>query len=193
MLREQEREIQRWLICALEYLTDSLKLFKVYQIEELERVSRPNLLLIGYFLENILKSCIMKIENKKENECFKHLSMELIKKAGISISNIKEIETINYLKEVIIWGKYPKKGIGNEGEMIIDLTEEKLDIFANETVFLTKKANLKVLILLNIDICEQAFQIIISQMEKDLIIYFREPFKRINQILNEMLRMCENQ
>jgi hypothetical protein len=186
-MTDQEEEILNWLLAAEEYLKDNVKLVECHINDGKYLLTRPTILLFGYFLENILKACIIKIQNLQESKNFKHLKRQLFEEAGYTNFNKSELDQIEFLSEVIIWGKYPKRGLNDIGEKIQSHTSNLIKTYSNQTVIFNDPINFKNLNIFSIKIVEHVSKSIFLGLEKENEIYFHETIGRIFNLLNANL------
>lgn len=148
-------------MCAHEYMEDSNTLFISNLDKNLNTVSRPTILLFAYFLENLVKTCIIIHENLQEINFKKHLSEKLYNRAGLKykLSN-QEKGLFLYLSETLNWGKYPIKEENNHGSLVMYNSKNRIMIFANETIYFSEKKNFHKLILMAKSILNSSYDLI---------------------------------
>lgn len=160
-LEKQKISILRWLMCAHEYIEDSNTLFISNLDKNLITISRPTILLFAYFLENLVKTCIIIHENLQDINFKKHLSEKLYNRAGLKykLSN-QEKGLFLYLSETLNWGKYPIKEENNHGSLVMYNSKNRIMIFANETIYFSEKENFHKLILMAKSILNSSYDLI---------------------------------
>lgn len=188
-MKDQEYEILNWLLAGEEYLKESHKLVQCHFNEGKNCLTRPTILLFAYFLKNTLKAGIIKIKNLNESKTFKHLKRELFEDAGYIDFNKSELDQIEFLSEVIIWGKYPKKGINDNGEKISSISSESIKTYSNQTVIFNDPFNFKNLNIFSKKVVKHVSESILTGLEKENEIYFLDTYKRISKIIDENIKI----
>ncbi|EIE01197.1 hypothetical protein [Leptospira licerasiae] len=187
----QNEEILSWLRCAEEYLEAFLTLLKCSLANNRDRCTRPTVLNFGYFLENLLKAGIIRKNNLEESEIFGHVSAKLLTEAGLTDLTKSESDIIEFLSETVKWGKYPKRGKGDSGEMLRSSSDDHLLVFADQTVFFTNLNNLKDLLKFSLRLFENIKSIVTSDLAESDEIYFSDTFDRLSFLLLTSLRSLE--
>ncbi|MGJ4733674.1 hypothetical protein [Leptospira levettii] len=137
---EISHSVLRWLLCSEEYLKNSCSLYFSNKNNGKSIVTRPTVLLFGYFFEDLLKSSILLIENQTGISKKLHLKKELFIKSGKTEFTNQEEDIIEFLNNVIVWGKYPEKEKGDMGNLIrtsaLSISQNETTVFCNPSIFL---------------------------------------------------------
>ncbi|MCR1795735.1 hypothetical protein [Leptospira sp. id769339] len=187
-MNNQNQEILDWLRCAEEYLETFVILLENSLTTSRSGCTRPTIVNFGYFLENLLKAGIIRKNNLAESEIFAHVSEKLLTEAGYNNLSKSEREIVEFLAETVKWGKYPKRGKGDRGEM---LSSSSGIVFSDQTMFFTCPNNLKSLLEFSFRLLEDIRLILCTDQTEEDKIYFTDTFDRLIYLMKRSLERLE--